>query len=300
MPFLQARGLQSGQQVPIERIKSPPGARTLRPVVGDSRSEARRFVCALGPTLAALLICSLPLFAASPERTGVRLSRVAMADDYYLGRAKLSNVDQSLQLLRQSVTENSNDYEAWWRISRSENFLGRAHDDSDPQAAMQAFQAGIEAGQRAVRLQPNRVEGHLWLGVNYGLLAEEQGWIKGLRLLDTVRNEMEAVARINSDYEQAAGERTLARLYYRAPFFKGGDKQRSIQLLQDCLKRYPQDSFALLYLADDYLALGRRDEARALLEQILNLCPDPQYGPELVANQAEAHQRLQQEFRSGK
>ena len=254
----------------------------------------------MGAALLSILAAAVPTFGVSPERTVLSLSRVAMADDYYLGRAKLSNVDQSLQLLRQAVAENPNDYEAWWRIAKCQSFLGRARDDSSSQAAIKAFQSGIEAGQQAVRLAPNRVEGHLWLGANYGLLAEEEGWIKGLRLLDTVRNEMETVARINPDYEQAAGERTLARLYYRAPFFKGGDKQRSIQLLQDCLKRYPHDSFALLYLADDYLALGRRDQARALLEQILSLCPDPQYGPELAANQVEARQRLQHEFRSGK
>ena len=93
--------------------------------------------------------------------------------------------------------------------------------------------------------------------------------------MDTVRNEMETVMRLDPDYEQRGAQRVLARVYYRAPFFKGGDKQRSIELLQDCLRRYPSDSFALLYLADDYLSVGRRAEARSLLERILDLCPDP-------------------------
>src|ERR1051326_1989577 len=119
-------------------------------------------------------------------------------------------------------------------------------------------------------------------------------------MLDTIRQEMEMVVRLDPDYEQAAGQRTLARIYYRAPFFKGGDKQRSIALLQDCLKRFPYDSFALLYLADDYLSVGRKDEARKLFEQILSLCPDPIYGPELAGNQTEARDRLREEFRSGK
>jgi tetratricopeptide (TPR) repeat protein len=247
---------------------------------------------------AALVIASAGgLRAASGTRTDVFASRVVMADDFYLGRGNPTNVDRALEFLRQQAAENSNDYEAWWRISRSENFLGRMHDASDDdKAALREFEAGADAGRRAVKLRPDRVEGHFWLGVNLGLIGEEEGLLRGLRLVDPVRSEMETVMRLDPDYEQRGAQRILARLYYRAPFFKGGDKQRSIELLQDCLKRYPSDSFALLYLADDYLAVGRRAEARKLLEQIIDLCPDPLYGPELANNQAEARDRLQHEI----
>jgi len=224
--------------------------------------------------------------------------RLAPADAYYAGRGQLGNVDRGLRLLRHLVDGNSNDYEAWWRIARSENYLGRKAPDD--RTAAREFEAGVEAGRKAVALEPNRVEGHFWLGANYGLLAETEGWLKGLRLVDTVRNEMEVVIRLDANYEQSAGQRSLARLYYRAPFFKGGDKQRSIALLQDCLKHHPRDSFAMLYLADDYLAVGRRDEARDMLDRILNLCCDPDYGPELEDNQQEARARLRDEFRTGK
>jgi tetratricopeptide (TPR) repeat protein len=251
--------------------------------------------------MAVLLLCAFrPSNAALPERTHVFSGRVAMADDYYLGRSNPSNLEQALRLLRQQVSVNPNDYEAWWRIARSEAHLGTDLDSKDEKGQVATFQAGVDAGRRAVSLQPNRVEGHFWLGANYGLLAETEGWFKGLRLLDTVRQQMETVVRLDPDYEQAAGQRTLARIYYRAPFFKGGDKQRSIELLTECLKRFPHDSFALLYLAEDYLAVGRKAQARGLFDQILSLCPDPIYGPELAANQAEARERLRQEFRSVK
>lgn len=236
------------------------------------------------------------LRAASGTRTGIFASGAVMADDFYLGRGNLSNVDRALQILHQQVAENSNDYEAWWRISRAQNFLGRVHDANNDKAALRDFEAGAEAGRRAVKLRPDRAEGHFWLGANWGLIGEEEGLLRGLRLLDPVRTEMETVMRLDPDYEQLGAQRVLARLYYRAPFFKGGDKQRSIELLQDCLKRYPSNSFALLYLADDYISVGRRAEAHKILEQILNLCPDPLYGPELANNQAEARDRLQHEL----
>lgn len=253
----------------------------------------------IGCALALVAAVGAPLFSASsPGRVDTLSRLVLQADDYFLGREKLSNVQQGIDLLQRAAAENPRDYEAWWRIAKFENFLGRQAQDD--RAAVGIYQAGVEAGERAVTLQPSRVEGHFWLGANYGLLAEAEGWLKGLRLLDTVRNEMETVIRIDPGYEASAGERTLARIFYRAPFFKGGDKQRSIELLQDCLRRNPHDSFAMLYLADDYMAVGRKSEARALLEQIVGLCPDPLYGPELESNQTEARDRLQQGFRAAK
>jgi tetratricopeptide (TPR) repeat protein len=240
------------------------------------------------------------LRAASGTRTDVFSNRIVMADDFYLGRENVTNVDRGLHILRQQVAENAGDYDAWWRISRSENFWGRVHDANNNKAALRDFEAGADAGRRAIKLRPNQPEGHFWLGANLGLIGEEEGLLRGLRLVDPVRSEMETVMRLDPDYEQRGAQRILARVYYRAPFFKGGDKQRSIELLQDCLKRYPFNSFALLYLADDYISVGRRAEARKILEQILNLCPDPLYGPELANNQAEARDRLQHELLSAR
>jgi cytochrome c-type biogenesis protein CcmH/NrfG len=249
------------------------------------------------------IACASGLRAASatrtpPTRADLFSSRVVMADDFYLGRGNLANVDRAVEVLRQQVAERPDDYEAWWRISRAQNFLGRVNDGHDDKAALRQFESGADAGRRAVRLRPNGVEGHFWLGANLGLIGEEQGLFRGLRLVDPVRKEMETVMRLDPNYEQLGAQRILARVYYRAPFFKGGDKARSIELLQDCLKRYPFNSFALLYLAEDYLSVGRRAEARKILKQILDLCPDPLYGPELLSNQAEARDTLQHELLS--
>lgn len=222
---------------------------------------------------------------------------VIAADDYYLGRRQVENVHKALELLRQNVAQAPRDYEAWWRISEFSSYLARQASGSEE---IKLLEQAIEAGKKAVELEPRRVEGHFWLGANYGLLAEAKGLLKGLFLVDTIRREMEAVIRLAPDFDQAAGRRVLARVYYRAPFFKGGDKHRSVRLLEESLKQYPQNSLTMLYLADSYWAVGRRKEARAQLENMLKLCPDPLYGPEQEENQAEARDRLANDFRVGK
>lgn len=236
--------------------------------------------------------------AAGASFTSLPISRrVREADDYYLGRHNPENVRRALQLLREAVAQNPNDYEAWWRISKFTCYLAR---HTPPPDKLRVLDEALAAGKKAVALQPHRAEGHFWLGANYGLTAEARGMVKGLLLVDTIRQEMETVVRLDPDYEQGGGLRTLARIDFRAPFFKGGDKRRSIELLEACLRRYPENSLAMLYLADSYQALGLREEARAQLEKILELCPDPQYGPELADNQDEARVRLTKDFRAGK
>jgi len=251
--------------------------------------------------VAFMFVCALSRPSSAAPGPEPNQTPLATADSLYQQRADFGKAQQGLHVLHDVIAEDPNNFDAWWRLARLNNFIGRQQDDrNDDKKATHSFEAGIDAGRHAVSLQPNRVEGHFWLGANYGLLAEEEGWIKGLQLVDTVRAEMQAVIRLDPNYEEAAGQRTLARLYYRAPFFKGGDKQRSIQLLEDCLRRFPTDSFSLLYLGDDYLAVGRRDEARQIFEKILSLRSDPAYGPELAENQNEARRRLQQDFREGK
>ncbi|SRR6266404_4887910 len=219
------------------------------------------------------------------------------ADDYYLGRQNPENVAKGLDLLRAEVAQGPGDYGAWWRISKFVSYEARQAAGSKKNKLLED---GVEAGKKAVALEPNRAEGHYWLGVNYGLIDESRGYWRGLWFVSTIRKEMETVNRLDPDYEQAGGLRTLARLDYLAPFFLGGDKRLSIKLLKECLARYPKNSSAMLFLSDSYMALGLRDEARQELEEILNLCPDPQYGPEQAEDQDGARVRLAKYFHTSK
>jgi tetratricopeptide (TPR) repeat protein len=245
---------------------------------------------------ATLIACSL---AAAGVAQGVSAgnsifsSPVYQADNYYQARRDLNNVRKGISILQAAVSRNPNDYEAWWRIAEYDSFLAR-HSGGKQQKAI--LREGIEAGKRAETLQSGRPEGHFWTGANEGLLAENSSVWTGLRLINPVRDEMQIVMKIDANYQQDGAERILGRLYYEAPFFKGGDKQLSIRLLQDCLKRYPDNSLTLLYLADSYMAVGRREEARKMLNRLLSLCPDPIYEPELLDNQAAARERLKRYF----
>ncbi|HEV2352539.1 MAG TPA: tetratricopeptide repeat protein [Terriglobia bacterium] len=234
------------------------------------------------------------LAGASGKALPLSLSdRVAEADDYYLGRQNPENLAKGLELLRADVAENARDFEAWWRISKFLYYQARHTSGPDK---FKLLDEGVDAARKAIGLDPNRAEGHYWLGANYDLTSEARGYWRGLLFLDDIRKEMETANGFDPNYEEGGALRTIARLDYRAPFFEGGDKRLSIQLLKECLERFPENSRAMLYLSDSYLARGLRKEAREELEAILNLCPDPQVAPELAENQEKARARLARYF----
>ncbi|MGH9468980.1 MAG: tetratricopeptide repeat protein [Terriglobia bacterium] len=241
--------------------------------------------------LMALVVLSAALAAASSDPA--LSTTVSRADDYYQGRRDLDNVRKALAILQADVSQHPADYAAWWRISEYDCYLARHVPDRKRKPILQA---GFKAGREAEKVDDAGPEGHFWTGANEGLLAEESGLIAGLRMVGSIRSEMQTVMKLAPAYQQYGAERILGRLYYRLPFFAGGNKQLSLHLLQDCLKRYPDNSLTLLYLADVYRSVGRPGEARALLERVLKLCPDPDYGPEQADNQAVARHELQTYF----
>lgn len=252
------------------------------------------FRLASGSVLAVIVSSFLPACGwCALQHATVFSSPEYHADDYYQGRRNLENVRTAISIVESAVSRKPNDYEAWWRIAEYDCFLAR-HSPKKKQKPI--LQAGIAAGKRAESLQPDRPEGHFWTGVNEGLLGEQSNVITGLRLINPVRTEMQTVMRLDPNYEQYGAERILGRLYYEAPFFRGGDKQLSVRLLEDCLRRYPNNSLTLLYLADSYLGVGRRKDAQAMLKRLLALCPDPNAEPELLTNQAAAREKLKRYF----
>lgn len=220
---------------------------------------------------------------------------MAQADAYYEHRGNLDNVRKALTLMRAAVTAHPARYEGWWRIARYDCYLARHLPDNQQ---IPLLEEGVSAGKKAEHLDPNRVEGHFWTGTDEGLLAEDRGVWGGLRYVYPVRDEMQTAMKLDRNYQEDGAERILGRLYYEAPFFKGGDRELSIRLLENCLKRYPHNSLTMLYLADSYRAVDRREDARNMLEKILKLTSSSarKRDRELPANQSAALRELREYF----
>jgi len=137
--------------------------------------------------------------------------------------------------------------------------------------------AGIGAGERAVALNAEHVEGHFWVGVNLALFAENNGGLRGLRALRWARSELKLALNLNEAYHDAGPLRVLGRLAHKAPRLLGGSLRQSEKYYTRALEVAPANTVTLLYAAE--LALERKQLPRAerLLGLIQSLPDDPDW-----------------------
>src|SRR5215213_9234343 len=91
---------------------------------------------------------------------------VAEADSLWEGREDLQKARVAVAALRQARTADYGSYEAAWKLARAAFYVGDHTGNAEECDDM--FREGIEAGKAAVQLQPNKPDGHFWLGANYG------------------------------------------------------------------------------------------------------------------------------------
>jgi tetratricopeptide (TPR) repeat protein len=214
-------------------------------------------------------------------------SDIAQADQFYRERDDLKRLEQGIVLLRQAATTDPDSYEANWRVAKFSYYLAR---HTDGEYRDRAFRDGINAGKMAVQLQPDKPDGHFWLGANYGGALESGSF--GLASLGDVRKEMETVLKIDEGYQDGSAYMVLGLVDLKAPRIAGGDPQRAVTEMERGLQFGKANAFLRLHLAEAYQAVGRTTEAREQLNTILSMTPDPDYLPELKEAQTQAQQLL--------
>ncbi len=199
------------------------------------------------------------------------LAVVGRADELYRKRARPGAVRESVMIL--SGAHGGNDrYEVQWRLARALFFLGQ--EAAEPATRSQLHAAGIGAGERAVTLNAERVEGHFWVGVNLALFAENHGGLRGLRALRWAKSELKLALKINEAYHDAGPLRVLGRLAHKAPRWLGGSLRQSEQYYARAIEVAPTNTVTLIYAAE--LALDRKQlpQAARLLGMIDSLPAD--------------------------
>jgi|Deesub1362B_J571_1020462.scaffolds.fasta_scaffold00002_295 tetratricopeptide (TPR) repeat protein len=216
---------------------------------------------------------------------------LAEGDALYQKMMDMETAKAALSKYHAAVALLDNKYEAYWRISRILYYIG---DHSEKKKDKKSyFSQGIYYGKRAIELEPNRPEGHYWLGVNYGKYGEVRGVLKSLSLVKPIKQEMNKVIEIDRSFEDGGADKVLGRVYFKLPGFAGGSKEKSLEHLLKAKEIGPNDPLTRLYLAETYLALDEIDKARQELEFVLSLEDDPRWISDVITCKEEAQKLLQ-------
>lgn len=198
-------------------------------------------------------------------------------DRLYADRANLASAQRAAALWEARLASEPHDFEAAWKLARACYWLG-SHVDKN---AMRAeYERGIQAGKRAAGIEAQRPEGHFWLAANMSALAEFFGLRQGLKYRGAIKDELETVLRLDASFQQGAADRALGRWYLKVPALFGGSKTRSVERLQRSLTYNPDSIASHYFLAETFLAMNRRADARAELQKVLDAPLDPDWSPE--------------------
>ena len=206
-----------------------------------------------------------------------RESPAQSADALYADRAVPASARRAADLWSTTLAADARNFDAAWKLARADYWLG----GHAPEPERRGFlERGIDAGRKAVALQPNRPEGHFWIAANMGALAESFGRRQGLKYRKPVKEELETVLRLDAPFQDGSADRALGRWYFKVPRLFGGSRDLAETHLRKSLTYNPESTASHFFLAELLLDSGRTDEGRAELQKVLDARLDPAWAPE--------------------
>jgi tetratricopeptide (TPR) repeat protein len=234
-----------------------------------------------------ILSVAIPMLVASATFSEEDL--LSKANEYYQLRENKEDLQKAIEYYDEALKTDPKNYEAAWRLAKARWYEGNFSGALDRKSV---FTKGVEAGKRAVEINPNGCLGHFWYGVNVALQAETSGMFEALGLIDTIKSEMKRTLELDPNCECGGPQRVLGKLYAKIPFFKGGSKSKAISYLNESLGLCANDTQSRIFLAEVYIDDGKKSLAMQQLKLVLKQEPDPNWVPETRANQKIAEKML--------
>ncbi len=212
-------------------------------------------------------------------------------DALYNERDNLASAQKAADIWAARLKANPKDFISAYRLAQARYWLG-TNGLPEPQRKG-ALEAGIEAARAAIAIDPNRPEGHFWLGANMGMLADSFGVRQGIKYRGAIREALEKTLTISPAFLQGSADRALGRWYFKVPGLFGGSNKKSEEHLRKSLGYNPNSVVSHLFLADTLADMGRKEEARKEYQAALDAPSDPDWTPEDRRFKEQAKRRLQ-------
>lgn len=137
---------------------------------------------------------------------------MALADSADSKLLAEGRVDDAIASLQRKISSAPQDAESY-------NLLCRAY------FTLSEWDKGIAACEKAVSLDTQNAQYHMWLGRIYGEKADHAGFWSAAGMAKKVRNEFETAVRLNPNSAEARTD--LAEFYLEAPGIVGGGRDKA-------------------------------------------------------------------------
>ena len=228
-----------------------------------------------------LILCSATAFAQGDFKEGVRWYNQRTSGATGL-KAKQEHIDKAIAYFQKSMSIKSHELESGIYLMRSYISKARFTQDSDSDKR-KTFQLAKEIGDRLVPKYPISKELRFEYLSSWGQWGEMRGVFRAAKegVVDKVRAEMETLVKLDPEFRNAVGERSLAVLNLRVPkipfILSLTDKKKSLQMTSSIIRRYPDDIGNNIYHAEALIENGREKEAITYLQRALSMQPEQEY-----------------------
>ncbi|MEZ5305720.1 MAG: tetratricopeptide repeat protein [Pyrinomonadaceae bacterium] len=213
----------------------------------------------------------------------------------YAARADLDRARKAIATLAKARDEGFRNFDDEWRFAEYSYYLGSRKSVGDEEAE-KVLKEALAAASIARRMQPNRPEGHFWYAAVLGEMSKRSPVTVGIPSIKKIRGAMEKVIAIDENYKAGSAWDGLGQLEYGTRGMAGGKIEKAIEYYEKAYGVSKENSYIMLHLAEAYILVDRKPEARKLLDQLLAMKPDPDYIPEYQETADQARTILKKEF----
>ena len=187
------------------------------------------------------------------------------------------------------LAQNPASFDAAWKLARASYWLGGHAQQSERRKFLEQ---GIEAGRKAVAIEPNRPEGHFWIAANMGSLAESFGMMQGLKYRKQIKEELETVLGLEPGFQSGSAQSRARALVLQGSRPLWGKQQARGGVFAPIAEYDVNNTVSHYFLAEVLIDEKRDDEARTELQKVIDAPPNPDWEPENQDYKARARVRL--------
>jgi tetratricopeptide (TPR) repeat protein len=183
-------------------------------------------------------------------------------------------LSKNFDTLRERLQRETNDAELAWQFSRA--CFDMSALQKDPSRTAFFAEEGIAAGRQSLALS-NSVQGHYYLGMNIGQLADTRHNLSGLHMVKEMEREFMASLLMDEHFDYGGPDRNLGLLYRETPVIVSiGSRSKARQHLQKAVEMAPDFPENRLNLIESYLKWDYHTEALRELEDVEKIWPEAQ------------------------
>lgn len=202
-----------------------------------------------------------------------------------------TNLQKAAALLEKALRDTPDDPRIL--VNLAEVYYRMADPAKDIDKTFPTYEKSGQCAQKALKIAPNRSEGHYWYGLFLLKKAQKVGGLRAFFIVRTGIRELNRVRKELPAYDHAGASRVLGLLYCLAPGWSPfGDLRKSIALEKEAIQIAPEYLLNRLYLARAFQKKGDKRAAVQQYRKILAISPAPRNRNVDLRYQEEARRRL--------